>query len=315
MRTNMNKNLFIYIFLIVSVLFVSCNWPPEPEEQTSQDEKRSEVISDELRERFNEQDSLSRELVGKIDLFTSELRYSKMKVENLQSEVKELKTPGQLLAGIALFSLLLGIVAIVVAIIRTNKKVERWEVKDMLKQMYREQIKDLEYRMTRAETNIKELDKDRSTLKSTPIDNSFDKRLIDLEKRMRRIEHYGTDKFSDSSYSHSSTASYVAHEPDMIKIGYAKVNSKQFFVDILSSKQEDCVYIIKFISKELGEFDIISLDKIKSINGIKDVVELTSDSCQLEEATNYNVIEKGRCKKADEKVWEVTKKLTIKVFK
>ena len=296
MRTNMNKNLFIYIFLIVSVLFVSCNWPPEPEEQTSQDEKRSEVISDELRERFNEQDSLSRELVGKIDLFTSELRYSKMKVENLQSEVKELKTPGQLLAGIALFSLLLGIVAIVVAIIRTNKKVERWEVKDMLKQMYREQIKDLEYRMTRAETNIKELDKDRSTLKSTPIDNSFDKRLIDLEKRMRRIEHYGTDKFSDSSYSHSSTASYVAHEPDMIKIGYAKVNSK-------------------FISKELGEFDIISLDKIKSINGIKDVVELTSDSCQLEEATNYNVIEKGRCKKADEKVWEVTKKLTIKVFK
>ena len=67
--------------------------------------------------------------------------------------------------------------------------------------------------------------------------------------------------------------------------------------------------------KEEGEFDIISLGKIKTINDLKEVLDLAPGSCLLNEASSHIVVEKGRCKKIDDSTWEVTKKLVIKVFK
>ena len=99
------------------------------------------------------------------------------------------------------------------------------------------------------------------------------------------------------------------------KVGYAALNSKAYFMNILSSNQEGAIYKIEFKSENKGEFDLISLDKIKSMDGWKDVVDTMGD-CVLEKANDYSVVEKGVCERtSDGKTWKVVKKLKIRLKK
>ena len=315
MRTNMNKCFFICLFMLAPLLMGSCDFWGESNNTESKEIKTIEVFPDSVRKHIIEQDSLSRELISKIDTLTMELNASKNDVDQLRTDIKGLNAPGKVLVVLSLLSMLISIIAIVLVIIRTNKIVEKWEIREIAKLLIREKNKDLEFRINRAETNIKEIGKESSVSKSTPTNSSFDKRLLELEIKVNKIAG-GTSMLTHSELPNPrpSMDSKVDQEQENVKTGYAKVNSNKYFVEIFSSKQEECIYTIKFTSKEEGEFDILSLEKIKSINGLKDVVDLTPDSCLLEEATNYKVVEKGRCKKT-EGVWEVTKKLVIRVSK
>ena len=318
----MNKKFFVYIFFFVPILCTSCDWFDDPEMQDKDDVTKMEGISPAFKQRLNEQDSLFSESTFKNDSLIADLNQYKGFVEDSQSEIKELKSPSHVWACFVLFALLLSIIAIVLSILRTNKKVDKWEVKEMAKQMIKEQVKDLEYRMNRAESNIKEIGKGSSTSKTTSANTLIDKRLVDLDIRLSRIERNSNSAQSNShSYDNylydnfSSQETTPAKEPEYMRTGYAKVNSSKYFVEIFNSQQEDCVYKINFINKEEGEFDIISLGKIKTINDLKEVLDLTPDSCLLNEASRHEVVDKGQCKKIDGNTWEVTKKLVIKVFK
>ena len=137
----MNKKCFIYILFLVPIFCISCEWFNDSEKQEKVDATNMEGISPALKQRLNEQDSLYSELVFKIDSLTAGLNQSKGYIKELQNEIKELKSPSRVLACIALFSLLLSIVAIVLAIIKTNKKVDKWEVEDMTKQIVKVKLK------------------------------------------------------------------------------------------------------------------------------------------------------------------------------
>lgn len=323
MQTKMKKKCFIYIFFLVPILCASCDWVNESDKQESKEVKTIEVFPDSVRQYLIEQDSLKRGLISKIDTLTTELNASKKEIEQLQSEIKELKSPGRILIVFALCALLLSILAIILSIIRTSKKVNRWEVKDMTRQMVREQIKDLDYRMTRAEGNIKGIWKgstsaQTTSAQTTSANSPIDKRILDLDVRLSRIERSNSAESSNYfSYEKPiSTNTTTINEAEINRKEYAKANSGKFLVQITDSQQEGCVYVINCINKEEGKFDIISLAKIKPVNDIMDVVELVPGSCSLEDATNYKVIEKGLCKKVEGKpAWEVTKKLKIKVTK
>lgn len=104
-------------------------------------------------------------------------------------------------------------------------------------------------------------------------------------------------------------------KPEPTKVGYAGLNQDVYFMEILSSNQDGCVYKIEFKSESKGEFDLISLNKIKSMNGWKDVVETEGD-CMLEKATSYSVVSKGVCERIPNgKVWKVVSKLKIRLKK
>ena len=135
---------------------------------------------------------------------------------------------------------------------------------------------------------------------------------------MNRIERKNSvEPSNQSSYINPiSTNTATNQEVETIRKEYAKANSGKFLVQITDSQQEGCVYVINFVNKEEGKFDIVSLAKIKPVNDIMDVIELAPGSCSLEDATTYNVIDKGLCRKVEGKpAWEVTKKLIIKVTK
>lgn len=320
-QTDMNKKFFIYIFFLVPILCASCSWFDGSDRKGNKEVKEIEVFPDSVRQYLIKQDSLKKELISKIDTLTTELNASKNEVEQLQSEIKELKSPNRLLIVLLFLSLLLSFIAIILSIIRTNNKIDKWDVKDMTRQMVREHVKELEYRMNRAESNIKEINKGFSTSKTTSSSNLTDKRILDLDVRLSRIERKNAEESSNQfSYAiqdlTSSTTSTINQETETTRKEYAKANSGKFLVQITDSQQEGCVYVINITNKEEGKFDIISLAKIKPVNDIMDVIELAPGSCSLEDATIYNVIDKGICKKVEGKpVWEVTKKLIIKVTK
>lgn len=318
MRINMNKIFFIYIFFLVLILCASCDWFNESEKQEIVDVTNMEGISPELKQRLNEQDSLYSELVLKIDSLTTGLNKSKGYIEELQSEIRKLKSPSRIFTGLALFSLLLSIVAVVLSIIRANKKVDKREVDDLTKQMVKNHVKALEYRINRAESNIKEIGKGSSASKAISSSNPVDKKISDLDVRLSRIERNNSvESPNQSSFvDQTSSDAVTIQKAETNRKEYAKANSGKFLVQITDSQQEGCVYVINFINKEEGKFDIISLAKIKPVNDIMDVIELAPGSCSLENATNCSVIDRGLCKKVEGKpAWEVTKKLIIKVTK
>ena len=315
-QTNMNKKFFIYIFFLVPVLCASCDWINESERKESKEVKTIEVFPDSVRQYLIEQDSLKRGLISKIDTLTTELNASKKEIEQLQSEIKELKSPGRILFILAFLSLLLSFIAIAVSILRAGKKADRREVENSVRSI-KDQVKNLEYRMTRAESNVKEIAKDSSVNRATSSNMLADRRFMDFESRLSKIERSQSvvTSNSPSNINHSSQETTAAKEPEFMRTGYAKVNSSKYFVGIFDSQQEDCVYKIRFINKEEGEFDIISLGKIKTINDLKEVLDFAPGSCLLNEASTHTVVDKGQCKKIDDNTWEVTKKLVIKVFK
>ena len=317
MQTNMIKKFFICIFFFAPILIASCDWGDESDKREDKEIKTIEVFPDSVRLYMIEQDSLKRGLISKIDTLTTEMNASKKEIEQLQAEIKEIKSPGRVMAILALCSLLFSISAIIMSVIRTRKKVDRWDVKEMTRQMVKEQLKDLEFRMNRAENDIRGKGNGLSSSHVTSTKDSIEKQLQDLSSRLIKLENYNNvaSSYSSSYDNYTSKDSTTAKELDYLRTGYAKVNSSKYFVEIFNSQQEDCVYKIKFINKEEGEFDIISLSKIKTINDLKEVLELAPGSCLLNEATTYTVIEKGRCKKIDDNAWEVTKKLVIKANK
>ena len=290
------------------MICISCDWIDESDKKENKEVKTIEVFPDSVRQYLIEQDSLKRGLISKIDTLTMELNLSKSEIEKLQSEITQLKSPGRFLACIALFSLLISIVAIIMSIIRTNKKVNRWEVEEMTRHTARGLLKDIEYRMTRAETNIKDIGKQPS--KSNYTDGYADKKWLDLEMRIKRLEDNGS---TNPMPTYPTTPKpHLNVETRATRVGYANINTGKYFTKILDSNQETCVFSIKLKNETQGEFSIISLDKIKSRNGWQEVVEYTGS---IEDATSFKEVDKGICEKVDESTWEVTKPLKIRLFK
>lgn len=94
---------------------------------------------------------------------------------------------------------------------------------------------------------------------------------------------------------------------------YANSNSEEYFTTVLETKQDTCVYVIDLESETTGEFEIISIDKIKQRNGWERIVKY-SGNCMLNEAKGFKTIQPGLCQKHSDGIWKVTRNLEIKIF-
>lgn len=309
----MRKYLIIYMFILIPILCSSCDWFNQTGIPNEDNFTKIESISPALKQHIKEQDSLYSELVLKIDSLTNGLNTSKSDIEKLQYEIQELKSPGSLLTSFAIFSLILSLFALIISYSRTSNKVDKTKVAESFKRVD-DHFKKIDQRMIKAESDIRDVGKNTSTSKSD-YPNSIDEKLFDLERKIKELERAQAISAMGYSSNNHCTDNYVNSIPETVKTGYAKVNSGKYFVELFNSKQEDSIYTIRIVNTDEGEFDIISLDKIKTINDLKDVVELAPGSCLLEEATSYKVIDIGLCQRVDDKAWVITKKLIIKVFK
>lgn len=293
---------------------------------------RKTLLSDSIKEQLKAQDSISNELSTQIDTISSRLNSTKQDVSYLQNDINNLRKPSIILGILCLCSLVLSIIAIVIVFILRKQRVDRMIVSDILDA----KLSSFNLPMNLG-PRLNRLEQESKTGSNNQEDSSVSLAKIKLiENRIERLEL----RYSDNSGKRgiapptndnnetiiSNESSNIENSNDLSnsktkersydKLLYTGLNNEKYFMEIYNTQQEPCVYKIICRSDSEGDFTLISLDKIKSSNGWRDVVDVeTKGECTIEEAQLFTLIDYGKCEKFDEKTWKVTQNLKIKISK
>ena len=98
-------------------------------------------------------------------------------------------------------------------------------------------------------------------------------------------------------------------------IRYFATNSGSFFVKAFTEKNPTTAFKVTFSNSSMseGEFELIDLNKIKSSDSIKQVIDFVSDSKKIELAKEAILREKGKVVKNGNS-WKVVSKLKLKLY-
>lgn len=296
------KRLLNFIVCSTVILALSsCDvFNGKKQRQDAKEVTTTEGFSQEKKDKIAAQDTLMSTLVSKVDTLAQALTQTQKVNSELKDQVTRLKNSKSTWSYMILAVIALAIIALILSLLK--KGISREEVDKIFKQNL-----DKSQR-------IAGLKVDFSQLKSE-LNSRIPK---DLDVRLQTIESTLSSKLNEvhnmplSTVTNSQDKSNQFKEPKYLKEGYANINSGNIFTKILDSAQEGCVFSIKFKSAIEGEFNIISLDKIKSRDMWQKIVEYTGS---IEDATSFKVEEYGICKKYDDVTWQVTKKLKIKLLK
>lgn len=320
----MKKTLVpLVITWVISILFLSCDdilgSDQSPNRTTQKVEKNDELPND---KKTTGQDSvLPMDLNAKVNELELELINTKNELKHLQIAIKESESSGftSFIIPIALFVI---VIALVILYINLGGKLSYQDVDNIINKRIdnREQNNYFNNRINDLYQQVNSL---RASIKTSNGDSAkssgFESYIAKLEARMSILEKNNMAQ-NQVAIAVSSPISGTSHKedrnetPKVLKIGYTEINKSKYFMEVFNTKKETCVYKISFRSSDSGYFDLISLDKIKSRNGWDDVIDYEGD-CSMEEAKSYIRLDYGEVEKYDDSVWEVTKKLKIRVTK
>ena len=271
------------------------------------DVKKIGEFQDSIKDKIKKQDTLMTELVNKVDTLTKELNSAKAEIAQIKGKINSLEEPQNIWRWISLSALALSAIALILAIIRRGLN-EREVCNIASKQIeHSDIIKNLSFLVS---TSGDKAQRSSSKNSQSSVASNLDSRLRQIEKRIKDVE---TSVNEQAIYfKMQKDPNSQLQELDYHRMGYAKLNSDDYFTSILDSNQEGCVFAITFKSENEGEFSIISLDKIKSTNGWQKVVEYTG---VIDSATRFELESKGKCEKKGNEPWKVTKPLKIRLLK
>ena len=306
-------NAIIYTAIIMAVS--SCSFFEEDKSQKDSKEISSiEGLAPEIKAHIVEQDSLMKDLVNKVDTLAVALNQAQKENSKLREKIENIQSPRSTWAWMSMGAIALSIIALLLALFRRglNEHEVYAVVGDRLDSSQR--IKELIFNVNSLKNEAQRNSRNTSS-SSSNLSSSIESRIQKLENTLQEVVSYLNSQKpiltpQQTSYGYSN--SQQERTSEVIRTGYADINTGKYFTKILDSNQETCVFSIKFKNERKGEFTIISLDKIKSRNGWQEVVEYTGS---IEDATSFKEIEKGICEKYDENTWEVTKPLKIRLLK
>lgn len=309
----MKKAINIVVCLATILTLSSCNFFSE--KQPVQDSVDSaapvEGISQEIKDKIAAQDTLMNALVLKVDTLAQALSQAQKENAELKIQVAKLESPKSTWGYMTLASLVIAIIALVLSLLR--KGLSREKVDEIF-------CNNLDKSKRIAELKVA-VSQSQSGLNGNRVSLSVNTSLQNLDTRLRSVESSVSRLSSKTNETQNSSNPSVTHRQEQLsqtkdfeylRMGYANINSGNIFTKIFDSAQESCVFFIKFKSANKGEFNIISLDKIKSRNMWQEIVEYTGS---IEDATSFKVEDYGICEKYDDVTWQVTKKLKIKLIK
>lgn len=309
----MKKAINIVVCVATILTLSSCDFFSEkqPDQDTVDSAATVEGISKEIKNKIAAQDTLMNALVLKVDTLAQALSQAQKENAELKVQVAKLESPKSTWGYITLASLVIAIIALVLSLLRkglSREKVDEFFCKNL----------DKSKRIAELKVAVSQL---QSGLNSNRVSLSVNTSLQNLDTRLRSVESSVSRLSSKTNETQNSSNPSVTHRQEQLRqtkdleylrMGYANINSGNIFTKIFDSAQESCVFSIKFKSANKGEFNIISLDKIKSRNMWQEIVEYTGS---IEEATSFKVEDYGICEKYDDVTWQVTKKLKIKLIK
>ena len=300
----MKKNLLSIIVCVIAIFAISsCNLFKG--EETSEERQGTETtvngIPQEIKNKIAAQDTLMNALVWKVDTLSQALTQVQKENKELGERVEKLEKPKRMWNYITFVTLAIAIAAFILSLFRNG--VSRKEVHKILKenQNNSKKIKELQ----------EQLIFERGKCKKTS--SSVNPSLSNLDARLRNVENKLSQLVNIPNGVQNKTSSVSVHpskNPEYIKKKYARINSGCYFTQIFDSKQEGCVFCIELKAENRGEFNIISLNQIKSSNGWETIVEC--EGCSISDATHFDVERYGVCEKNGD-MWEITKNLKIKL--
>lgn len=309
----MKKILNFIVCVITFFTLSSCDYFNDKEASKGNQDNATivEGISQEIKNKIAAQDTLMNALVLKVDTLAQALTQAQTENAELKSQVKKLESPKSTWGYMTLASFVVAIIALVLSLLRkgvSKEKVDEIFSNNLDRSKRIAELKAAVYQLQSGQNNNRV---------SQPVNTSLqnlDARLRSVESSLSRLSSRTNEVHdtSNPSINHRQEQHRQPKEPEYLKMGYANINSGNIFTKIFDSAQESCVFSIKFKSATKGEFNIISLDKIKSRNMWQEIVEYTGS---IEEATSFKVEEYGICEKYDDVTWQVTKKLKIKLQK
>lgn len=309
----MKKAINIVVCVATILTLSSCDFFSEkqPVQDTVDSAATVEGISKEIKNKIAAQDTLMNALVLKVDTLAQALSQAQKENAELKVQVAKLESPKSTWGYMTLASLVIAIIALVLSLLR--KGLSREKVDEIFCNNL-----DKSKRIAELKVAVSQL---QSGLNSNRVSLSVNTSLQNLDTRLRSVESSVSRLSSKTNETQNSSNPSVTHRQEQLRqtkdleylrMGYANINSGNIFTKIFDSAQESCVFSIKFKSANKGEFNIISLDKIKSRNMWQEIVEYTGS---IEEATSFKVEDYGICEKYDDVTWQVTKKLKIKLIK
>ena len=307
------KKVYSLIVLTAVLALSSCDFFSEkqPVQDTVDSSATVEGISKEIKNKIAAQDTLMNALVLKVDTLAQALSQAQKENAELKVQVAKLESPKSTWGYMTLASLIIAIIALVLSLLRkglSREKVDEIFCNNLDKSKRIAELKDA----------VSQL---QPGLNGNSVSLSVNTSLQNLDTRLRSVESSVLRLSSKTNETQNSSNPSVTHRQEQLRqtkdleylrMGYANINSGNIFTKIFDSAQESCVFSIKFKSANKGEFNIISLDKIKSRNMWQEIVEYTGS---IEEATSFKVEDYGICEKYDDVTWQVTKKLKIKLIK
>lgn len=272
----MKKAINIVVCLATILTLSSCDFFSE--KQPVQDSVDSaapvEGISQEIKNKIAAQDTLMNALVLKVDTLAQALSQAQKENAELKVQVAKLESPKSTWGYMTLASLVIAIIALVLSLLR--KGISREKVDEIFSCNL-----DKSKRIAELKVAVSQL---QSGLNSNRASLSVNTSLQNLDARLRSVESYVSRLSSKANETQNSSNPSVTHRQEQLRqtkdleylrMGYANINSGNIFTKIFDSAQESCVFSIKFKSANKGEFNIISLDKIKSRNMWQEIVEYT----------------------------------------
>ena len=309
----MKKAINIVVCLATILALSSCDFFSE--KQPVQDSVDSaapvEGISQEIKNKIAAQDTLMNALVLKVDTLAQALSQAQKENAELKVQVAKLESPKSTWGYMTLASFAIAIIALVLSLLRKGLS------RECVDEIFCNNL-DKSKRIAELKVAVSQL---QSGLNGNRVSLSVNTSLQNLDTRLRSVESSVSRLSSKTNETQNSSNPLVSHRQEQLRqtkdleylrMGYANINSGNIFTKIFDSAQESCVFSIKFKSANKGEFNIISLDKIKSRNMWQEIVEYTGS---IEEATSFKVEDYGICEKYDDVTWQVTKKLKIKLIK
>lgn len=309
----MKKVLNIIVYLAAILTLSSCDFfrEKQPVQGTEYNATPVEGISQEIKDKIAAQDTLMNALVLKVDTLAQALSRVQKENAEIKAQLAKLENPKSTRGYMTLASLVIAIIAIVLSLFKKGIS------KENVDEIFSNNL-DKSKRISELRVAVSQL---QSGLSSNRVSQSVNTSLQDLDARLRSVESSifrlnsktnEVQNISNPSVIHRQEQSHQTREPEFLRIGYANINSGNIFTKIVDSAQESCVFSIKFKSATKGEFNIISLEKIKSRNMWQEIVEYTGS---IEDATSFKVEDYGICEKYDDVTWQVTKKLKIRLTK
>lgn len=307
------KEVYSLIVLTAVLALSSCDFFSEkqPVQDTVDSAATVEGISKEIKNKIAAQDTLMNALVLKVDTLAQALSQAQKENAELKVQVAKLESPKSTWGYMTLASLIIAIIALVLSLLRkglSREKVDDFFCNNLDKS---KRIAELKVAVSQLQSG---LNGNRVSLTVKTSLQNLDARLRSVESSVLRLSSKMNEvqNSSNPSVTHRQEQSSQTKDLENLRTGYANINSGNIFTKIFNSAQESCVFSIKFKSENKGEFNIISLDKIKSRNMWQEIVEYTGS---IEEATSFKVEDYGICEKYDDVTWQVTKKLKIKLIK